>query len=134
MNARKSAAVHLLSGKQVKTNRLNLSLPTPEAGIPTPPKHLSNAARVYWKKIVPQLDAMGILTKVDATAIEMLCETYADIQGLRELQPLTPAIARQISDTDRRLKNWLNEFGLTPASRSRVTAAEKSEDRDEFDF
>src|SRR3712207_9351656 len=33
-----------------------------------------------------------------------------------------PAVALA-ADADRRLKSWLNEFGLTPASRSRVSAS-----------
>jgi len=45
---------------------------------PSAPSHISDLAREVWGQAVLILDEMGILTRADTFAIEMLCEAMAD--------------------------------------------------------
>lgn len=123
--------------------RTNAKEPTPQKGAPKMPTGLSKKARAYWKDIAPQLDEMGVLTRADAMALTRLCEAVADwhqaneaeaehglvfttVDGLIKANPAT----RLKSDADKRIRAWLIEFGLTPAARSKVSAKEGDEDKD----
>jgi P27 family predicted phage terminase small subunit len=88
----------------------------------------------------------GVLTVADGLALEALCETYADLVEAREalkergattyqsanglIRPY-PQVAHA-ADADRRLKTWLNEFGMTPAARAKVSAAADEGDENRF--
>lgn len=114
-------------------------LPAPK-GIPAPPAHLSVRARQTWDKVAPLLTQMGVLTLVDGIALERLVCVYADILDAEDtllkfgsryqtsingktgesIERLHPAVG-DLADADRRLKQWLGEFGMTPASRARIS-------------
>jgi P27 family predicted phage terminase small subunit len=98
---------------------------------------MSDRARETWGYVSGLLDAMGVLADVDAMALELLSEAYADYLAARaELKSFGsetyttdtasgkmyrshPAVAQR-NDADRRIRGWLAEFGMTPSSRSRV--------------
>lgn len=117
----------------------NPAEPTPAVEIPGPPEHLGEAAKKLWPWYGGTLHSMGVLTRCDRTALESLCETHAEIIGLRreisaygkttysvvtqsgdEMIRGLPQVA-QLSDAERRLLALLTQFGLTPASRSKVS-------------
>ena len=140
MAGRRPKPTHLrvVSGNAGK-RPLNKAEPQPRRERPSPPAHLSGAARDAWGYVSGILDRMGVLTEADAVALEQLCECYAEIVELRaeiaengrfqtvatkaggEMERLRPAYAA-LMDADRRLKAWLAEFGMTPSARSRITA------------
>lgn len=109
--------------------------------IPSPPAHLSDRAKSAWGYVSALLDEMGALTRVDGLAIEGLCEAYAELcaarEALRERGSTTYETLNQsgsvmhraypevgmAADADRRVSGWLAKFGLSPADRSRVSAA-----------
>lgn len=92
---------------------------------------------------------MGVLTLADAIELEVLCEDYAewcelkaDIKANGRTQKVTtesgaeferqrPQVA-MLSDCDRRLKSHLIEFGLSPASRSKISLIEKADESEFF--
>ena len=43
--------------------------PTPESGRPRCPRWLSARAKIVWKELLPQLEDMGLLAKVDRFAL-----------------------------------------------------------------
>jgi P27 family predicted phage terminase small subunit len=45
---------------------------------PSCPRWLSEEAKKYWHQIVPELEKTGILAKVDADLLAMLCKAKAD--------------------------------------------------------
>ena len=116
---------------------LNKDEPKPCRELPSPPDHLSDAARVAWGRLSVLLDRMGVLTEADVVALERAAECYAEILRYREiideesevywadsstggrLLKANPAVA-MLADADRRLKGYLVEFGLTPAARTKV--------------
>ena len=143
----KPSHMHLVNGNPGKRKR-NRTEPTPDLGIPHPPEHLSPAARVAWGAISIKLDEMGVLTYADAWALEQLAENYAEILAWRKIieeagriitvtmsndeqrDVVNPACIA-LSDTEKRFRAMMCEFGLTPSSRSRVNA--KTKDKEKVD-
>lgn len=132
---------------------LNAAEPRPPAARPTCPSWLSRDAKAEWRRIVPELEQVGLLTQVDRAALAAYCQSYARWRqaeaalddGLRiELFKVTnegEAIVYQviqkpevaIAQKERQLmKAFLTEFGLTPASRTRLKTPEKPVE-DDFD-
>lgn len=116
--------------------------PRPDRGIPPSPPGMTAGAKRAWKRLAPMLDKMGVLTVADSTSLGQLCELIALIgqaqASLNALGSLTyeavsaggatlrrphPEVAI-IADADRRLRTYLNDFGLSPAARSKVTAVD----------
>src|SRR5262245_46000217 len=58
--------------------------PHPEATAPRCPRTLNPAARRVWKRIVPQLECMGVLATVDRDALVAYCRTYARWEAAEE--------------------------------------------------
>src|SRR5215472_2260523 len=61
--------------------------PTPSqltGGKPKMPKHLSPIARDKWRELVRLLTARGTLTRADAEAMAIYCETFAQWRGCLE--------------------------------------------------
>lgn len=145
---RKPTHLHIVAGT-ARPGRINPSEPKPRRERPVAPEWLSDKAKTAWAIISVILDRMGVLTEADGPALEGLCEAYADLREAREaLRARGEATyetengsggrmvraypeAALVSDADRRYAMWLTKFGLTPADRSRVSAA-LSEDRNEF--
>lgn len=66
---------------------LNLSEPKPTIGRPKMPSHLSEYARQEWRRVVPQLLEMGVLTVVDGPMLALYCEAYAEyVKATEEIQ------------------------------------------------
>ena len=118
--------------------KINKHEPNPKAGVPDQPLWLRGEASAEWKRIVPGLKEHGILTKVDGQALAAYCAAWAQlvraeaaieeygilIVTLEEktgvsLLRVNPAV-RVKSDALRHVRAFLTEFGLTPASRSRL--------------
>lgn len=149
MRGRKPTPTHL---KLVKGNPgkrpANPKEPKPARSRPSAPAHMSDKARETWGYVSGLLDRMGVLADVDAVALEMLCEAYADHLAARQAlkdfgsdyyTTLTPAgeqmhrahpAVAQKNDADRRIRGWLSEFGMTPSARSRVDADGKEAEND----
>lgn len=100
----------------------------------TPPKWLSKEAQKLWGELVPMLQSVpGLLQSVDVSAVELLCESYAQWKAAAQVlqehgQTFTtpngyvqqrPEVA--IAQKNAKLvKELCAEFGLTPSSRSRI--------------
>ncbi len=123
---------------------LNTNEPKPRAALPACPKHLSPAARKEWRYITRELVPLGVITKLDRAALAVFCDAYArwveatdNIKqfGLVLKAPsgfpiISPylAIANKAAE---QIRAFGAEFGLMPASRSRIDAPKPQ--TDEFD-
>lgn len=104
-----------------------------------PPEWLSERARKYWGDIGGQLLNMKVVTADNGPALELLTETLATWAEARQAVHrlgLVYETETQTGDTMRRPNpevaiasdamkaslRMLTEFGLTPASRSKVSA------------
>lgn len=133
----KPTRLRILNGNASK-RPLNTREPQPKIGTPHCPEWLSDDARKVWKRLVPLLRDMGVLTLADADAVAMYCSTYVEwrkaqdfvekhgfvypIRGekgeVRCFQQFPQvSIARNLLLV---LKSFMGEFGLTPAARSRI--------------
>lgn len=142
--APKPTALKVLQGNPGK-RRLNANEPKPQEGIPRCPAWLDDEAKTAWKRIVPQLRDMGVLTLIDADALTNYCDTWSrwkkavlfiqkngevfvqkdDSGAVKYIQQLPQvAIARNLLAV---LNRYQQEFGLTPAARSRLTITEKDD-------
>jgi P27 family predicted phage terminase small subunit len=105
---------------------------------------MSDRGREAWGYVVAVLDRMGVLTEADAMAVELMCEARADWLSARDaiieaggetyktdagLIKAHPAVAMR-NDAARRLQSLLAEFGMTPSSRSKVSAKEGDDKAD----
>lgn len=132
-------AMKILRGNPGK--RRVVDCPRPEAdeqALPRAPAWLDAEAKVKWKELVPQLERMGVLARIDRDALARYCDTWAwwrrmrafiDQKGetylLRDdegkpkyIQQLPQvAIAHKLATQLTRLEA---EFGLTPAARSSI--------------
>lgn len=135
---RKPTALRLLAGNPGK-RPLNDAEPEPEPGIPAAPAHLSEKTKAVWDDTATTLDEVGVLTKADGLALEQLCENHVEILALREtieregrFQKIVTKTGdtrithhpawTQLSDAEKRFRAMLEQFGLTPAGRTRVKA------------
>lgn len=115
--------------------------PKPKRCIPSPPAHLADDAKVAWGSLAARLDRLGLLTELDAFALEQLCENYAEILTLRAdvavhgrfqvvatkaggMMERTRPAASLLADAERRFRGMMSEFGLTPSARTRVSTTD----------
>lgn len=143
----KPSAIKKLQGNPGK-RPLNAKEPSAPAGDPEMPADLPKAAQEEWNRIIPELRALGVLSKIDRAALAAYCHAYARwFEAEREItkrgividefgcsdegeqfflrSKKNPAVT--ISESAMKLmKSFLVEFGMTPASRSRL--AMKSEE------
>jgi P27 family predicted phage terminase small subunit len=145
-------AVKKLRGMPGK-RKLNAAEPSAPLGVPPMPR-LSAEAKREWKRIIPQLLRLGVLTVVDGKALAGYCHSFARWRqaeaavtkyGLIIREPVlvqgiatgyvrlkrNPAAAES-REALKTMKSFLVEFGLTPASRSRVKT-EKPPEEDPFE-
>ena len=98
--------------------------PMPVKGAPKCPEWLTGDALVEWRRIVPELDRLGILTAVDGAVLEAHCLTYGEIvTTVKAGEPLKAALLGQ-------MRAYAAELGLTPAARSKLIIP-KGDDGDE---
>lgn len=72
------ANVHLLRGNPSKKPLADLvDELQPEVEIPGCPRHLLPEARKEWKRITPELERYGLISKLDRAALSLYCQTWA---------------------------------------------------------
>jgi len=138
--------VKILEGEKNK-NRINKREPQPSELETTPPKHLSPEAKNEWKRIYPELQRMGLMACVDRAALAAYCQAYgrwvkyekivADKGELYQTQSgniITSPALWVANKALEQMHKFLTEFGLTPASRSRIqiNPAKKKDDMEEL--
>jgi len=135
----KPTHLHLVNGNPGRRPR-NRREPNPPKGIPNCPEHVSDRAKLAWGAFAVKLDEMGVLTYADVWALEQLVENYAEILEWRKIIAAEGRMVDQtmsdgettrhvvnpaciaLSDTEKRFRAMMAEFGLTPSARSRVNA------------
>lgn len=148
----KPTVLKLLAGNPGK-RAINKSEPKPakkRKGYHRVPAWLSPDGKREWRRVVPELERLGLLTKIDDGALEGMCAAYARaLEADRHvasggLTVMTdkgfvlqnPAVAiSRLSWTQYR--QFAAEFGLTPGSRTRIRTDSQTppaDPNDEFLF
>lgn len=137
---------------------LNRREPKPEGEIGSVPKWFCAEAKAEWRRILPELKRLTLATILDRAALSAYCLAWAELvdatqmleqegrylqvpvvgtkrhgKGVSEpvilgyTQKQHPAVKLQ-RDAFTRVKQFLAEFGLTPASRSRLEVGDVEEE------
>ena len=123
--------------------------PQPVEGMPDMPEHLTGVAAEKWRHLAELLTDMNVITTADKDMMELYCVTYAayrealanvaktgQVLVTREDHGKQVEVKRNPFSTEfhryaDRMAKLLVEMGLTPSSRTRVTANPKA-DEDPF--
>jgi len=140
----KPTAIKLLNGNPGK-RPMNANEPKPKPSIPKCPKWIEPEAKKEWRRIVKELEKLGLLTNLDAAMLIAYCQSYARWKEAEDFITQHGSILKtqsgyiqqvpQVSIAQTYLKimkDLCSEFGLTPSSRSRMSIPNQRED-DEFE-
>lgn len=145
----KPPEVKLLEGNPGK-RPLNLNSPKPAPVAPDCPGWISGEARTEWERIAPELERLGLLTRVDMAMLAGYCQSYSRWIAAEQLiaaGPLVvesggerystikahPAIA--IAQKERTLMLQFGaRLGLSPSDRGRMTLPEVDGDDEDSPF
>lgn len=142
----KPTVIKELEGNPGK-RKLNAQEPKPRVKAPTCPKWLEDDAKREWRRLAKQMEQLGILTEIDMAAFAGYCQAYARWKAAEEFISKHGSIVKtpsgywqqvpQVSIAQQYMKQmskFCEQFGLTPASRSRIIAdVKQSECIDEMD-
>lgn len=134
-------AVLKLRGSTLVTKRRERSEAKGPSGKPCCPQWLDTDAKAMWRQLVPQLQTMGVLTRVDSNALARYCrlwsrwrkaEDFIDRHGemytLRD-EAGKPRYVQQFPQVSiaaklaQQLTRLEQEFGMTPSARARMQCA-----------
>lgn len=120
---------------------LNKREPRPESALPPCPEHLDAEAKAEWGRISPELMRLGLLASLDRAALAAYCQAWSRWveaeTNLRKfgtviktakgypIQNPYLGIANTAIDI---MRKFLTEFGMTPSSRSRISAGETDDE------
>lgn len=118
--------------------------PKPKVEIPSCPSWLHREAKREWRRIVKELEVLGLISQIDRAPLAAYCEAYAEWweadrtikdegryvtfitkTGSEYTQP-HPAVAIKNNAIDR-LRRFALQFGMTPAARARVEAVQRDD-------
>ena len=130
----KPTAVKVLEGNPGK-RPLNIFEPVPEKKAPECPEWLTGEAKEEWNRLADKMVNLGTLTEMDMAAFAGYCQSYARWKEAEEFITQHGTIVRtpsgywqqipqvSIAQTYLKIMNRFSEqFGLTPAARSRIVA------------
>jgi P27 family predicted phage terminase small subunit len=121
-----------------------------ESNWPACPPELEGAAREAWERFSQELDSCGIGSQLDAIALQLLCETYAaHVVAAEQVAKLGAVWIERTEpgklpkfayspywviqkNEQKKLLTLLAEFGMTPSSRTRVSARPTETKLDKF--
>ncbi len=109
----------------------------PTIGAPKMPAWLDKVARAEWRRVVPQLEETGVLTRVDGSTLEAYCSNYSAAVRLQQLADAEPLIdglhgKKENPAASAARKHWqlvrqfAAELGFSPAARTRVGTPDTS--------
>lgn len=126
---------------------LNDSEPKPTVSEAEPPHWLTKEARAVWDGLAPKLAAVGLLTELDEGVLARYCTEWCIWQAARKkvnrhgvlIETSNGNIVQNpavgvMHTADKILRSVEAEFGMTPASRSRVKVETGSVELDPLDL
>jgi len=138
----KPTALKILQGNPGK-RKLNKNEPKPRTEIPSCPTWLTAMAQMEWKRIVPQLKKLGLISKLDRSALAAYCQAFGRWQdaeleirkyGFVCITDKGNVIQRpEVGIANKALEQmykFLTEFGMSPASRTKLSVAIKKPEDD----
>ena len=127
----KPTKLKILAG-ETNADRINRNEPEAPSGRPPAPDTLDKVGRRAWRALCEALEALGILSTVDAQALQIYCECYSGyreaLEKVREFgmvlnidgKPRRNPYMAEVHQHRAEIMRMQSEFGLTPSSRSRL--------------
>lgn len=144
--------IKLLKGNPGK-RRINLEEDiNPEVRIPDLPKWLNAEAREEWRRITRELEAIGLISHLDRSALALYCQAWGQLCQMEEAFEAQRQKALQEADQDgmvspymdktptgyvrespkfkmlaelrEQVNRYLTAFGLSPVARARIKASD----------
>ncbi len=116
--------------------RLNDREPEPGTRLPKPPEHLSEEAKREWRRVGRLLFNLGLVSDMDRAALAGYCmawgrwvqaeaalKTYGVVGKSPSGFPMQSPYLAIANKAMEQMRAFLIEFGMTPASRTRVHAS-----------
>lgn len=132
---KKPTALKLIEGTFRQDRAVNEA--EPEIQIPDAPEHLSEEAKVEWARVSRDLYSLGLMSLIDRAALAAYCEAWSDWVDATRACSTVDGHDRKVIRTQHGnfvenpyytikkrsaeiMHKFLTEFGMTPASRSRI--------------
>ena len=128
----KPNVLRLLDGSRLP---INDDAPEPSPGAPAAPTWLCREAAAEWKRLVPALESVGLLSAVDRGNLALLCAAWAQyressvalkkggtVYAAGEFQRASPWLKIQ-QDAAKLYNRLAGEFGLSPGARMQLKVA-----------
>ena len=140
--APKPTALKVLEGNPGK-RALPKNEPKPDASAPDMPQWLPEDAKAEWQRVAPELSRIGLLARIDGSALAAYCEAYSRWKQAVEMMASEgvtfvtqagyvathPAVGIA-NKAKAEMHRFGREFGLTPSSRGRMSLPGESEEAD----
>ncbi|GFP28036.1 phage terminase small subunit P27 family [Candidatus Hakubella thermalkaliphila] len=141
----KPTKLKLIAGNPGK-RPINKNEPKPQPIRPYCPRFLNREAKREWRRIVPELDRLGLLTRLDRAIVIgycVWCGRWVEAEKLmmgqfpvgrdkRTQEIITHPAYSVAKEAMEQMRKLLPELGLTLSSRSRITVPQREDDFDEF--
>ena len=125
---------------------LNAREPQPRPRLPRAPDHLSGEARKEWSRAGKFLLALGLISDLDRAAFAAYCTAYGRwIEAEQALKtygvmlksptgfPIQSPYLAVANKAMEQMRALLAEFGMAPASRTRVAGVPLDDEEDELE-
>ena len=147
----KPTYLKLLEG-EVNKHRINQDEPKPHPVAPKAPKWLSREARTEWRRLAPELEALGILTGLDMAMFAAYCAAFGKLVWAEKMIKAgrkrnedaggmitkTPTGAFQTvpyvwiyNKSLEQIRSFGSEFGLSPSSRTKIRVVKSDAEKDD---
>ena len=138
--ATKPTELKVLHGTARK-DRLPKNEPKPRPTTPSMPDDFDEWSQECWRRNVPILENMRVLTEADADMLEAYCASYSRFKQANarlkrivaeagdDMSQIRPAEV-SVEKAEHSMRLLAAEFGLTPAARGRLSVPEGSIDDD----
>lgn len=133
--------------------KLNKNEPEPKQAVGMRcPKWMPDEGRKEWRRVVPELERLGLLSVIDQAALEGFCYSYAqwrkqvewiaingDVFPIRDKKTGKITYLQQVPQVAmgqkalNEMRKFAQEFGLTPAARARLQTPNKEVDAAELE-
>jgi len=114
--------------------------PEPASRLPEPPEHLSDEAKREWLRVGELLVDLGLVSDLDRAALAGYCQawsrwveaeealrTYGVVIKSPSGYPMQSPFLAVANKALEQMRGFLIEFGMTPASRSKVHGEQRAE-------
>jgi P27 family predicted phage terminase small subunit len=141
---RKPTRLHAIEGteKSRHKNWTELEVPDPEGDDLEPPEWLCAQAAQVWRDDLEFLMKLGIIKKTDLRAFALYCSEWDEWFKAKHLEAqrgkytkngngstVEAPWSKRKEKAMLNIRSWQVQFGLTPATRSKIDAGEQGEEK-----